>query len=163
MRRAEKLGLLATDDEVDRKLSEIKSPFTHEQFDARLKEKKITMDDFRREVRRSLTVEKVLNKEITSKISVSDQDITDYYNAHQLGIQLYRDAISSGAHMGDNHAESPGSQSEERQGTKRGRRPQEDSDAFQPARQRRRLRHCRHELLRRPGNLRQWRRPRIYP
>ena len=29
MRRAEKLGLLATDDEVDRKLSEIKSPFTN--------------------------------------------------------------------------------------------------------------------------------------
>jgi peptidyl-prolyl cis-trans isomerase SurA len=83
MRRAEKLGLLATDDEVDRKLSEIKSPFTNEQFDARLKEKKITMDDFKREVRRSLTVEKVLNKEITSKISVSDQDITNYYNAHR--------------------------------------------------------------------------------
>ena len=83
MRRAEKLGLLATDDEVDRKLSEIKSPFTNEQFDARLKEKKITMDDFKREVRRSLTVEKVLNKEITSKISVSDQDITQYYSDHR--------------------------------------------------------------------------------
>jgi peptidyl-prolyl cis-trans isomerase SurA len=83
MRRAEKLGLLATDDEVDRKLSEIKSPFTNEQFDARLKEKKITMDDFKREVRRSLTVEKVLNKEITSKISVSDQDIAQYYNDHR--------------------------------------------------------------------------------
>jgi peptidyl-prolyl cis-trans isomerase SurA len=83
MRRAEKLGLLATDDEVDRKLGEIKSPFTNEQFDARLKEKKITMDDFKREVRRSLTVEKVLNKEITSKISVSDQDIAQYYNDHR--------------------------------------------------------------------------------
>jgi peptidyl-prolyl cis-trans isomerase SurA len=83
MRRAEKLGLLATDDEVDRKLSEIKSPFTNEQFEARLKEKKITMDDFKREVRRSLTVEKVLNKEITSKISVSDQDIAKYYNDHR--------------------------------------------------------------------------------
>ena len=34
MRRAEKLGLLATDEEVDRKLNEIKSPYTQEQFDA---------------------------------------------------------------------------------------------------------------------------------
>ena len=42
MRRAEKLGLLATDEEVERKLNEIKSPYTKEQFDARLKEKKIT-------------------------------------------------------------------------------------------------------------------------
>src|SRR5689334_6614823 len=39
MRRAEKLGLLATDEEVDAKLNEIKSPYTKEEFDARLKEK----------------------------------------------------------------------------------------------------------------------------
>ena len=39
MHRAEKLALLATDDEVDRKLNEIKSPYTAEQFAARLKEK----------------------------------------------------------------------------------------------------------------------------
>src|SRR5450755_730121 len=32
MRRAEKLGLLATDEEVDRKLNEIKSPFSAEDF-----------------------------------------------------------------------------------------------------------------------------------
>ena len=39
MRRAEKLGLLATDDEVDRKFNEIKSPFTQEEFDKRLEGK----------------------------------------------------------------------------------------------------------------------------
>jgi peptidyl-prolyl cis-trans isomerase SurA len=83
MRRAEKLGLLATDDEVDRKLSEVKSPFTNEQFDARLKERKITPEDFKRDIRRSLTVEKVMNKEVTSKINVSDQDISNYYNTHK--------------------------------------------------------------------------------
>ena len=83
MRRAEKLGLLATDDEVDRKLSEIKSPYTAEQFAARLKEKNITADDFKRDIRRSLTVDKVMNKEVTSKISISDQDVTNYYNAHK--------------------------------------------------------------------------------
>src|SRR5205814_2319418 len=83
MRRAEKLGLLATDEEVDGKLNEIKSPYSKEQFEARLKEKKITVDDFKRDLRRSLTVDKVLNKEITSKINVSDQDVTNYYNAHK--------------------------------------------------------------------------------
>jgi peptidyl-prolyl cis-trans isomerase SurA len=83
MRRAEKLGLLATDDEVQRKLSEIKSPYTTEQFDERLKEKKITLDDFKRDIQRSLTVDKVLNKEVTSKVNVSDQDISDYYKTHK--------------------------------------------------------------------------------
>ena len=88
MRRAEKLGLLATDEEVERKLNEMKSPYTKEEFDARLAEKKITLDDFKRDLRRSLTVEKVLNKEVTSKINVSDQDITDYYNGHKAEFNL---------------------------------------------------------------------------
>ncbi|HVO61061.1 MAG TPA: SurA N-terminal domain-containing protein [Terriglobales bacterium] len=88
MRRAEKLGLLATDDEVQRKLTEIKSPYSEEQFNQRLKDKKISLDDFKRDLRRSLTREKVLNKEITSKINVSDQDITDYYNSHRSEFNL---------------------------------------------------------------------------
>ena len=82
-RRAEKLGLLATDEEVDKRLNDLKSPYTQEQFDQRMKEKKITLDDFKRDLRRSITVEKVLNKEVTSKINISDQDVSDYYNAHK--------------------------------------------------------------------------------
>jgi peptidyl-prolyl cis-trans isomerase SurA len=88
MLRAEKLGLLATDDEVDRKLNEIKSPYTDEQFEERLKEKKITLADFKTDLRRSLTIDKVLNKEIISKIDVTDQDITDYYNTHKSEFNL---------------------------------------------------------------------------
>src|SRR5579863_4012579 len=88
MRRAEKLGLLATDEEVDRKYNEIKSPFTQEEFDKRLQEKKITVADFKRDIRRSITVEKVMNKEVSSKINVTDQDISDYYNAHKSEFNL---------------------------------------------------------------------------
>lgn len=83
MRRAEKLGLLATDEEVDRKLTEMKAPFTAEEFNKRLEQKKITVDDFKRDLRRSLTRDKVLNKEITSRINITDQDVADYYNAHK--------------------------------------------------------------------------------
>lgn len=88
MRRAEKLGLLATDEEVDRKYNEIKSPFTQEEFDQRLKDKKISLADFKRDIRRSITVDKVMNKEVSSKINVTDQDITDYYNAHKAEFNL---------------------------------------------------------------------------
>src|SRR4051812_3027122 len=88
MRRAEKLGLLATDDEIDRKYNEIKAPFTQEEFDKRLQDRKITVADFKRDIRRSLTVEKVLNKEVSSKINVTDQDITNYYNAHKAEFNL---------------------------------------------------------------------------
>src|SRR5437588_4524186 len=88
MRRAEKLGLLATEEEVDRKLNEIKSPYTQEEFDKRLQEKKITLEDFKRDIRRSITVEKVMNKEVSSKINVTDQDITNYYNQHKADFNL---------------------------------------------------------------------------
>jgi peptidyl-prolyl cis-trans isomerase SurA len=88
MRRAEKLGLLATDEEVDRKYNEIKAPFTQEEFDQRLKDKKITLVDFKRDIRRSITVDKVMNKEVSSKINVTDQDIADYYNAHKAEFNL---------------------------------------------------------------------------
>ena len=88
MRRAEKLGLLATDDEVERKLNEIKSPYTKEEFDARLKEKKISLEDFKRDLRRSLTVDKVLNKEVTSKINITDQDVSNYYNEHKAEFNI---------------------------------------------------------------------------
>ena len=88
MQRAEKLGLLATDEEVNRRLNEIKAPYTQEDFDKRLKDKKITLDDFKRDLRRSLTVDKVLNREITSKINITDQDISSYYNAHKAEFNL---------------------------------------------------------------------------
>ena len=83
MQRARKLGLLATDEEVDSKFNEFKAPYSPEDFDKRLKERNITVDDFKRDLRRSLTVDKVVNKEITSKITVTDAEITQYFNDHK--------------------------------------------------------------------------------
>jgi peptidyl-prolyl cis-trans isomerase SurA len=88
MQRAEKLGLLATDDEVNSKLAEVKAPFSQEEFDKRLKAKGLTLDDFKRDLRRSITVDKVLNKEVTSKINITDADITSYYNQHKAEFNL---------------------------------------------------------------------------
>jgi peptidyl-prolyl cis-trans isomerase SurA len=88
MQRAEKLGLLATDDEVDRKLNELKAPYTKEQFDQKLKDSHMSLDDLKRDVRRNLTIDKVLNKEITSKINISDKEITDFYNTNKAQFNL---------------------------------------------------------------------------
>jgi peptidyl-prolyl cis-trans isomerase SurA len=81
--RAEKDGLLATDDEVQRKLTELKSPYTQEEFDKRLKDRHLTVDDLKQQLRRQITVEKVLNKEITSRIDIKDSDVTAYYQEHK--------------------------------------------------------------------------------
>ena len=83
MQRAAKLGLLATDEEVDRKLNEIKAPYTAEQFAKELQDRKSSLDDYKHDIRRALTAEKVLHKEITSKINVTSQDIAAYYNQNR--------------------------------------------------------------------------------
>ena len=59
LQRAEKLGLLASDEEVESKINEFKAPSTEEQFQRKLKEKNLTLDELKREIRRSLTIDKV--------------------------------------------------------------------------------------------------------
>lgn len=88
LQRAEKLGLLATDEEVEAKFTEFKAPYTKEEFEKRLKERNLTEEDFKRDLRRSLTIDKVLNKEITSKITISDADIAQYFNDHKAEFNL---------------------------------------------------------------------------
>lgn len=86
--RAAKLGLTATDAEVDAKVDELKAPYTEEQFRNKLQSSGQTMDSLRRSVRQNLTINKLLNKEINSKITVTDADVTNYYNAHKAEFNL---------------------------------------------------------------------------
>ncbi len=86
--RAAKLNLTATDDEVETKLAEMKAPYTQEEFEQRLKSENLTLDDLKKEIRRSRTEEKLFNKEINSKINITDADITNYYNAHKADFDL---------------------------------------------------------------------------
>ena len=88
LQRAEKLGLMATDQEVDDKLKVMKAPFTNEEFEQRLKQRGITHEDFRHDLRRSITVDKVLHKEIASKVNLSDNDVSNYYNQHKAEFNL---------------------------------------------------------------------------
>jgi peptidyl-prolyl cis-trans isomerase SurA len=86
--RAAKLNLAATDEEVDSQINEMKAPFTQEEFNKRLAAKHLTLDDLRKDIRRSKTTEKLLNKEVNSKINITDEDISSYYNAHKSEYNL---------------------------------------------------------------------------
>ena len=86
--RAARMNLTASNEEVDAKLAEMKAPYTEEQFQARLQSSNHTLDDVKHDLRRSLTIDKLLNKEVNSKITVSDADVTNYYNAHKAEFNL---------------------------------------------------------------------------
>ena len=86
--RAAKMNLTATNEEVDAKFAEMKAPYTEEQFQERLKASNQTVDDLKHALRRNLTINKLLNKEINSKITVSDSDVANYYNQHKAEFNL---------------------------------------------------------------------------
>ena len=86
--RAAKLNLAATDEDVNAKLTEVKAPYTQEEFDKQLQKSNLTLDDFKRNIRRSLTKEKLLNKEIESKINITDAQITEFYNQHKADFNV---------------------------------------------------------------------------
>jgi peptidyl-prolyl cis-trans isomerase SurA len=86
--RAAKLNLAASDEDVNAKLTEMKAPYTQEEFDKQLKQRNLTLDDLKRDLRRSLTRTKLLNKEIESKINITDAEITNYYNTHKSEFNL---------------------------------------------------------------------------
>ena len=81
--RAAKLNLVASDEDVNAKLTELKALSTQEEFDTQLKARGQTLDDLKRQIRRGLTTTKLLNKEIESKINITDGEITGYYNSHK--------------------------------------------------------------------------------
>src|SRR6059036_961257 len=81
-------GLSATDAEVDVKFNEFKNQYTEEKFKDLLKEQKMTIDDIRNELRKSITIDKLVNKEITSKISVTDAEIKNFYEKNKESFNL---------------------------------------------------------------------------
>jgi peptidyl-prolyl cis-trans isomerase SurA len=88
LQRAAKLNLTASDEEVQSKLDEVKAPYTQEEFNKSLDQQHTTLDKLKQEIRRSKTEEKLFNKEINSKINITDSDIANYYNAHKVDYDL---------------------------------------------------------------------------
>jgi peptidyl-prolyl cis-trans isomerase SurA len=86
--QAAKSNLVASDDEVNTKLTEMRALSTQEEFEKSLKAKNETLDDLKREIRRSLTTTKLLNKEIESKVNITDGEISTYFAAHKAEFNL---------------------------------------------------------------------------
>jgi len=88
LQRAEKEGLLATDADVDTKYNELKAPYTQEEFQKLLQQRKMSVSDLRAQIRRDLSVQKLFNKEIGSHITISDADVANFYNANKASFNL---------------------------------------------------------------------------
>jgi peptidyl-prolyl cis-trans isomerase SurA len=83
LERAKKLNLEASDGEVEDKFTELKSPYTEDEFQRQLKERGVSADDLKRDLRRQLSIQKLLNREVVAKIAITDQDVADFYSANK--------------------------------------------------------------------------------
>ena len=88
MQRAARLHLTASDEEVQAKLDEVKAPYTPDQFNKWLDQQHLTLDKLKEEIRRDKTEEKLFNKEINSKINITDADITNFYDTHKTDFNV---------------------------------------------------------------------------
>ena len=93
LQRAEKLGLMAVDSDVNAKFTELRAPYTQEEFEKQLEARGMNEDDLRAQLRRELSISKLINKEITSHITITDKDVTDFYNANKASFNLVEPQI----------------------------------------------------------------------
>jgi peptidyl-prolyl cis-trans isomerase SurA len=85
---AAKARLGVSDAEIDTKINELRSPYSPEEFDRKLAEQGLNATSLREEIRQSLMINKLVNKEIASRVSPSDKEIAAYYERNKSQFNL---------------------------------------------------------------------------
>jgi peptidyl-prolyl cis-trans isomerase SurA len=87
----EKAGALKIDvpaTELDTAYAKRKENLSDDAYQQELKRRNLTVEDMRDGLRRELLTQKVLEKEVTSKVAISDQMVTDFFNANRAQFHL---------------------------------------------------------------------------
>lgn len=76
-------GVKVDDSEVDQRIQDLKSRFENdESFQQSLKEMGYTPETLREQLKRAMVIDRFIEQEFASKVSVTDQEIKAYYDAH---------------------------------------------------------------------------------
>jgi len=94
--KARALKIELPESELDTAYAEAKKNVPDEAFQQELTRRKMTAADVREGLRRDLLAQKVIEREVGSKITVTDQEVTDFYNANQAQFNLAEDAYHVG-------------------------------------------------------------------
>ena len=89
--KARQLKLELTDAELDTAYGEAKKNTPDAAFQQELTRRNLTAADMREGLRRELLSQKVLENQIRSKIAVTDQEVTDFFNANRARFNFAED------------------------------------------------------------------------
>lgn len=80
MQNSKKKGIKISDDELKKEIDTIKSRFPSEDhFNQMIKSQNMTMDDIKTDVRKGITIKKLIKNDIEDKVSVDEKTVEDYY------------------------------------------------------------------------------------
>jgi peptidyl-prolyl cis-trans isomerase SurA len=85
---ASRAGVNVSEAEVEKKLGDLRTPYSEEDFQKRLKERGMTPNDLRQQVHDGLLVEKTINKEIMERVGVSDAEVAGYYARNKASFKV---------------------------------------------------------------------------
>lgn len=91
--RAQKQSITVADTDIDEAYKSAKGNLTDDQFQQQLFARSLSTADMRETVRRRLLTQKVIDADVTKKINVTDQQITDFFNANRAQFNLPEDAF----------------------------------------------------------------------
>jgi parvulin-like peptidyl-prolyl isomerase len=78
--------------DLDKAYAEAKNNIPDDAFQKELSRRNLTADDMREGLRRELLTQKVIEQEVRSKVAVSDQEVTDFYNANKAQFNFPEEA-----------------------------------------------------------------------
>ena len=90
--RAREMKIDVPQSELDTAFNEAKKNMTEEAFQQELKKRNLTAEDMREGLRRELLTKKLLDQEVTSKVNVTEEDITNFYNANKAQFTVAEEA-----------------------------------------------------------------------
>ena len=91
MARAAALKVELPDSELNDAYDKAKKNMSEDAYQQELKKRNLTPDDMREGLRRELLMQKLLEREVISKVNVTDQDVTDFFNANRQQFNIKED------------------------------------------------------------------------
>jgi parvulin-like peptidyl-prolyl isomerase len=93
LEKAAALKVELPDAELDKAYLEAKANIPEDAFQAELKSRNLTPADMREDLRRNLLAQKVVEKEVADQVTVTDADITAFYEANKASFNRTEDAV----------------------------------------------------------------------
>lgn len=82
LEKAKELGIHLSEEQIDKAVNKIKADYPDNTFEETLLENAVSFAIWRKRLAARLMIEKVIAKELVEKVTISPQDIAEYYHAH---------------------------------------------------------------------------------